>query len=302
MFAIRDSEEPEDSLDVEDAFPSAPDIAMPIVFDLPSTTTIDVNSSLSKSKTPVQQETQTEKPTNGEEDDVWDFARESPARLSPSKSVFDSPHEQVQETKKPKRRNPVAGIDTAKKSKKPVIHDSPVAIRTKRKQKRRIEESDEENVDVDEVKDMGDCVEVADEFVRVESCSPTKRATIAVEIPSRKSKRSKKKKEPLEEIILVQNVTTTPSPPTSPQKIDIAKTEKPIKAINDTAGNVDISTNQNLVREVTPPVALSKKLPMSPQGVKVATILAKGGRPAYRVGLSRRVNVESLHSYLKKTV
>src|SRR5271156_683157 len=156
MYAIRDSVEPEDSLDVEDAFPSTTDIAMPIVFDLPSTTTIDVNSSLSKSKTPIQQEAETEKRTDGEDDDVWEFAAQSPARLTRSNSVFDTPHEEVQQAKKRKRRNSVAAIDSVRKSKKPVIPDSPVAIRSKRKPKRRIEESDEENLDIEEVKEIGD--------------------------------------------------------------------------------------------------------------------------------------------------
>ena len=129
---------------------------------------------------------------------------------------------------------------------------------------------------------------------------------VAVEIPSKSRRTSSRRKKPLKQISVVGNFST---PNTSPVKFS-SKTPEPLQLQDD-----DDET-ENVVPAKFPPIA-SPQLPRQPvwqkvgavpaksppRQLNVASILAKSpNRPMCRVGLSRRVNVEPLHGYLKKKV
>jgi len=186
----------------------------------------------------------------------------------------------------------------------------------RRKSSRRIEESDTEEItspepntlDVDEevqkiikltTKSTYPQVDVIDEVILLDS-SPRKRA-IAVEIRTKPPpRRSTKSKKPLEEII-VENI---PTPEPRPPKVPTTQRQDVLMETREDLENVVLAIapstprpkEREMVEVVKPVVEMSPPRPMN-----VASILAKSpNRPAYRVGLSKRVNVEPLHGYLKR--
>jgi hypothetical protein len=139
---------------------------------------------------------------------------------------------------------------------------------------------------------------IIDEIIQIDS-NPRKRA-IAVEIPTKPSRRSSTKaKKPLKEIVLENNPTPDPSPPkpTTAQQSPAVATETHEELENVVLANAPSTPPRKGRGEV-----VSQVLEMSPpRQMNVASILAKSpNRPAYRVGLSKRVNVEPLHGYLKR--
>ena len=180
----------------------------------------------------------------------------------------------------------------------------------KRRRSRRIEESDTEEIEgavpdtleydeePSQLVNLGNTADsqiYIDEVIVMDS-SPRKRA-IAVEIPVKPARRTKGKK-PLNEIVL-DNI---PPPDPSLSKPSTQLQESPALADpceeleNVVLANVPSTPpRERLVQEV-------KQAEMSsPRQMNIASILAKSPkRPAYRVGLSKRVNVEPLHGYLKR--
>jgi hypothetical protein len=139
-----------------------------------------------------------------------------------------------------------------------------------------------------------------DGMVAVKS-NPRKKM-IAVEIPS-KSRRTSRTKTALKEI----DVENIPAPDPSPVKIIIRHvtpepppqfTQNEMQLENVVLANVPQTTPPRQIFQQKTAVAIS-----SPRPMNVASILAKSpNRPMYRVGLSRRVNVEPLHGYLRRNV
>ena len=138
---------------------------------------------------------------------------------------------------------------------------------------------------------------IIDQIILIDS-SPRKRA-IAVEIPTKPSRRSSTKaKKPLKEIVL-ENIPTpdqSPPKPATVQQTPAVATETHEELENVVLANAPSTPPRKGRGEVKQVVELSP-----PRQMNVASILAKSpNRPAYRVGLSKRVNVEPLHGYLKR--
>jgi len=175
---------------------------------------------------------------------------------------------------------------------------------------RRIEESETEEIESavpDALEDSDEASQLAigtdttesqitsHEVIVIDS-SPRKRA-VAVEIPVKRSQRTKSKK-PLKEIV-PDNI---PSPDPSPAKVSIqiqetsAPTEPPEELENVVLANAASTPPRETVTE-----KVKRNETSPPRQMNVASILAKSpNRPVYRVGLSKRVNVEPLHGYLKR--
>jgi hypothetical protein len=135
----------------------------------------------------------------------------------------------------------------------------------------------------------------------------SRKSTIAVEIPS-KPRRKSRHKTPLEEIV-IENLIT---PETSPQKPNFKANKRqrsPLPSQDDSPAENEVEIVQDMIVPPTTPVKHSVHesvekvgaMMSPPRQLNVASILAKSpNRPMYRVGLSRRVNVEPLHGYLKR--
>ena len=324
MFAIRDSQEPEDPLEDADIFPVSPTAPAtdptPISFDLPSTTSAATQppSSTSiqtqKSQTPVNTKAKPAKRRRTVDDDgvgeghdsIWEFPSDTPARATRrSKTVVVETLNnaiEVEESpvaRKSKRRNSLSVVSevvvTGRNTRQsPIINNASRKLRTSR----RIDESDTEEItspepntlDVDEqvqeiIKLTTHSTDpppvIIDEIIPIDS-NPRKRA-IAVEIPTKPPRRSSTKaKKPLKEIVLENIPTPDPSHP------------KPVTAQQ----SPTVATEMH---EELENVVLANAPSTPPRQMNVASILAKSpNRPAYRVGLSKRVNVEPLHGYLKR--
>ena len=208
------------------------------------------------------------------------------------------------------------------------LEESPAIRRKRQKLAQRIEDSDDDDPVAQKTaeKRIGtrlegsrpDSIEIYMDELVVGDTSPRKRL-VAVEIPSKKQgtvKRGRPKK-PLEEVTAVENtlncdvqrrLTPVPTPPTSFS----SRPEIPPSPEIGTA-NVEKEDIENVVLakvptkdadlSQTPREPIHKRGPVmsTERPMNVATILAKSPiRPLYRVGLSRRVNIEPLHGYLKR--
>jgi hypothetical protein len=137
--------------------------------------------------------------------------------------------------------------------------------------------------------------------------SSSRKSIIAVEIPS-KPRRKSRHKTPLEEIV-IENLIT---PETTPQKPNFnanIRQNIPLASHDDPPAEDEVDNVENVIVPPTTPVKRSAQesvekvgaMMSPPRQLNVASILAKSpNRPMYRVGLSRRVNVEPLHGYLKR--
>ena len=145
-------------------------------------------------------------------------------------------------------------------------------------------------------------VNQVDDIITANS-SPRKQF-IAVEILSKSKPNPRvRNSPPLKEIAVEENIPTRDS---SPDK-SLPRQVTPEPVLKRTAHEDE----ENVVLANVPPITPSRQavrekvaVSMSPaRPMNVASILAKSpNRPIYRVGLSRRVNVEPLHGYLKKNV
>jgi len=219
----------------------------------------------------------------------------------------------------PKRMDRAGSVD---------LEESPAIRRKRQKSAQRIEDLDDDDLVAQKTAEQGlgrrsegsrpDSIEIyMDELVAGDT-SPRKRL-VAVEVPSKKQAKVKRgrPKKPLEEITAVENTLNcdvqrrlTPVP--APTSSFSSRPEIPPYPAND-AANVEKEDTENVVlakvpaKDVdfpqTPGEPIDKIAPAMPAGqpMNVATILAKSPiRPVYRVGLSRRVNIEPLHGYLKR--
>ena len=196
--------------------------------------------------------------------------------------------------------------------------ESPIRPR-KRNSRRYIDESDtEEEIDavepenpfVDRKPSIGAHKELTRAPPRVDDHSNPRKTTIAVEIKSNPQRKSKVRS-PLDEV-LVENVHTsepscanfvsktgqsqrTPEPPHIKSMINDEREPENVILVNSPPS----PAVQLPVRET---VERRGATASPPRHMNVAAILAKSpSRPAYRVGLSKRVNIESLHRYLKRS-
>ena len=196
-----------------------------------------------------------------------------------------------------------------------------------------VEESDAEggNDDVDEAvegEDVGQDLaetqqtdiiaedEEQQETIPVRSTSRKRFTNIIVEIPPRPSRNKKSRRQTLEEIPFQNtNADILNTPETSPEKLlPVASRHiTPATIANEPAPSQDLE-NVVLANVPTAPKANSSKNALDKEATEqtqimtptkstgIAKILAKSpNRPMYRVGLSRRVNVEPLHGYLKRS-
>lgn len=143
-------------------------------------------------------------------------------------------------------------------------------------------------------------------FEDILAVSSARKSTIAVEVPFKQCRKSRHKI-PLEEVAIQTLIT----PETSPQKLnfkDNTRQSTPIKAVDSSADGevekvaiVKFQPTTPVKRTMEESVEKSAIAMSPPRQLNVASILAKSpNRPMYRVGLSRRVNVEPLHGYLKR--
>jgi hypothetical protein len=177
------------------------------------------------------------------------------------------------------------------------------------------------------------------DVITVEQNPSPKKANVVVEVPSRPTRNTKKKR-PLTEIDPTNIIPTAPRqaklikpnsrsaketfvlPPNEETSTkDTSRDDTSMNDIEDIASNdviadeIELSNKPDTedVALVTVPVPATPPAPTTtesavtkgtsqPRGYKnVAHILAKSpNRPMYRVGLSRRMNIEPLHGYLKK--
>lgn len=267
------------------------------------------------------------------EGDVWDFPIDSPAQTSRRSTTMNERNtkskkgrskgmEEVSVTSKSARRNSTTSVNKRSATREAVrgssveTDESP-RIPRKRKLTRQIEDSDTERIESPgpEFQELDEDLFVftkenyrvhLDEIVTIDS-NPRKHM-VTVEIPS-KLKLPSRTKTALEEI-MVDNILTPdkeeiPTPDTSPVKsIPSQNTPEPRRPSQTTATELENVVLENA--PPTPPRCTEEKIavPMSPaRPMNIASILAKSpNRPMYRVGLSRRVNIEPLHGYLKKNV
>jgi hypothetical protein len=127
--------------------------------------------------------------------------------------------------------------------------------------------------------------------------SSIRKQVIAVEIPLRR-RHASITKEPLKEIVR-ENIPD--QDPSAVDSISRQRTPEP----HHTQATTELENVVLVNVQKTPPrrsVQGKIAVSMSPaRPLNVASILAKSpNRPVYRVGLSKRVNVEPLHGYLKK--
>ena len=132
--------------------------------------------------------------------------------------------------------------------------------------------------------------------------SNPRKKLIAVEIPS-KSRRISRTKTALKEI----DVENIPTPDPSPVKtITRHVTPEPLPQFTHNEDQLENVVLANVPQTTPPRQIVQEKMAVaisSPRPMNVASILAKSpNRPMYRVGLSRRVNVEPLHGYLRRNV
>jgi hypothetical protein len=142
-------------------------------------------------------------------------------------------------------------------------------------------------------------------FDDILAISSSRKSTIAVEVPSKPRRRSRHKT-PLEEVA-IQNLITPETSPQKPNFKDNAPQSSPNEVMESAEDEVDNVAVVNLppttpVKRTMQESVEKAAIAMSPpRQLNVASILAKSpNRPMYRVGLSRRVNVEPLHGYLKR--
>jgi hypothetical protein len=327
MLSIRDSVEPEDWI-ADDTFkddspptnPVPPPIhTTPIVFDLLSTTSVLPSSTAAQ----TQLSKTSRRWNNHEEDciavapvDIWDFPTDSPASARRNVPVDESPRFTT------KRRNSLTAIDgrpsTPKRGDRAGsvdLEESPAIRRKRRKSAQRIDDSDDDVMEVkpreSKAKNGGREEIHVDELIVVDA-SPKKKL-VAVEIPTKRQAKAKrgKGKRPLEEIVIADNIVdveaATPIP--SPTKSARPRYQTPPLAKDvvildeEELENVVLTTVVKKSVELPPPQPVEKSAPATSavRPTNVASILAKSpSRPAYRVGLSRRMNVEPLHGYLKR--
>ena len=339
MLSIRDSVEPEDSFEdgTLPPYPEPPPIeANPVVFDLPSTASGQPSSTTTQGELPKsanrQRNYHPDEYLTGPLIDISGLSSESLAQAS-----FTKRSPQVGESAlvgTMGRRNSMTAIDVPTTPKRMDrassvdLEESPAIRRKRQKSAQRIEDSDNDDV-VDQKKaekglvrpsggGRGDQIEVyMDESVAGDS-SPRK-LLVAVEIPSKKQAKAKRGrlKKPLGEITAAENtsnrdlqarLTPVPTPLTSfpprPQTppspaTDVANVEKE-DIENVVLGKVPAKAVE---LEYTPHGPIEKMAPVmsAVRPMNVATILSKSPtRPSYRVGLSRKVNIEPLHGYLKR--
>jgi hypothetical protein len=322
MLSIRDSVEPEDWIE-DDTFnedsptdPVPPPIdATPIVFDLPSTTSV-----LHSSTTAQPQHSKTSPRRNHQPDDclavapvdIWDFPTDSQASTKRNLPADESPRIST------KRRNSLTAIgappSTPKRGDRAGsvdLEESPAIRRKRRKSAQRIDDSGDDAVEVKPKKGKarkGTREEVVDEVIAGDA-SPRKKF-VAVEIPTKKQAKAKrgKAKKPLEEIVIAENIETeTPIPvpkKSAPPRYQTPPLTKDVVILDEEElENVVLTTVVEKPVELPPPQPAEKSAPAMSivRPTNVASILAKSpNRPVYRVGLSRRLNVEPLHGYLKR--
>ena len=123
-----------------------------------------------------------------------------------------------------------------------------------------------------------------------------------VEIPIRPSRKARAKT-PLQEIVVENIPTPEPNATTSPA--DPIKCQFTTQDVNRKDAEIVALDGVGSPDTLLPPVSQPfKAIAISPlRNKNVATILGKSPhRPIYRVGLSKRVNIEPLHGYLKKNL
>jgi hypothetical protein len=328
MLSIRDSVEPKEWVE-DDAFKDSspptdhappPIDATPIVFDLPSTTSV-----LPSSTTAQTQLSKTNRRRNNHADDcitvapvdIWDFPTDSPASTKRNVPVDESPRTTT------KRRNSLTAIDVPPNTPKRGdragsldLEESPAIRRKRRKSAQRIDDSDDDVVEVKPKKGKskkGSREEVhVDELVTGDA-SPRKKF-VAVEIPTKKQAKAKrgKSKKPLEEIVIAENIidveAATPissAKNSAPRRYQTPPLAKDVVILyeEELENVVRTTVVEKRVELPRPPQQIEKSAPAmsAVRPTNVASILSKSpNRPVYRVGLSRRMNVEPLHGYLRR--
>lgn len=312
--------------------------ATPITFDLPSTTsgpteTSSTSNPTQKAKTPIINDPRNlKRPRSVGVDgvidlaeDIWNFPVETPARPAHTRNTRsrgrESTAEETPPTKRVSRRHSITTIDdgsvrrSTRRSSCLIDDESPIISR----RRRAVQDDDECELEspvsrrmtaVEQTTPMSLKWSHPSESREVENTvkfeSP-RRLVVAVEITSR-PRRNLRSKIPLEEIVAenipasepspiksVANIKERPPPPEIPPESKSACSD--IHDVVDRVSNVAASSPPQLMQEQP-----LKEVVLSPPRYKnVASILAKSPhRPLYRVGLSRRVNIESLHGYLKK--
>src|SRR5436190_4872019 len=174
MFSIRDSAEPEDSLENENSLPSSPPgppallpiQLTPITFDLPSITSVSMYPSSiitrsQKSNSPAKKSTKRRKTMDytvnvkvNTDSDVWEFPIDSPARTSKRSTTMNERTtrgnlkrmEEASPVYKTKRRNSTtpasecSGTRDHGRGSSVGIEESPRMLPVKRKSTRQIED------------------------------------------------------------------------------------------------------------------------------------------------------------------
>jgi hypothetical protein len=326
MHSIRDSIEPEDSFgnDIIQVCPDPPPIdASPITFDLPSTTSAPHSTTVQTQLTSGQRNHHSHDCIPVATGDIWDLPTNSSVFSKQTGEIDESPL--VVRTRG--RRNSMSAMDMQStpprtdRASSVDLEESPAIRRKRRRLAHLIDDSDDDGK-VEQKKAKGsreDPIEVqVDELLGVGTS--LRKRFVAVEIPSKMQPKAKAKrgraKKPLDEIVVAQNIASvdverTMAPIPSPTKSAPSRRQTPPPPTTDIT-NADNEDLENVVftkvpakpAELRPPEPIDKTAPtMSPVRPKnVASILAKSpNRPFYRVGLSRRVNVEPLHGYLKRT-
>lgn len=314
--------------------------ATPIIFDLPSTMSgtqpspnqISNTSIVTDAKHPTGRKTR-EDDANGmteAAEHICNFPVDAPDRKSKrskirsAKSTKEDAIQKETKSVKPstKRRSSVPPLSDSPIPERRIRHssagpESPIRPR-KRKPRRYVGESDtEEEIDavepenpfVDKKSSTGSQKELARAPLRLGDRSNPRKPTIAVEITSNPQRKSKVRL-PLEEVLVENAHTPEPNCANLVSKPNQSqRTPEPphIKAMVN-----DEREPENVVLvdlPPSPPIQLPVRETAERRGVtaspprhmNVAAILAKSpSRPAYRVGLSKRVNIESLHRYLKR--
>jgi hypothetical protein len=296
--------------------------------------------------------------------DSWEFPVESPPLKRGRRTRRSSVSPEV--TARITRRNSIAGVEGIGRDES---DEAPVVPRKRKITKHRVESDTEEimsqkDKELDEEivgkkrkatrkdDDVKKVEEEEGDVIAVEQSPSSKKASVAIEVPSKPARKTKKKR-PLTEID-PENIITTEARQARPFKLNSRsaketsvrpskeETSKNDTSENDTSENdtskddnskddvfkndLEDSTSQDILADIelsnepdtkdvalvtvqpTPPAptaqeskAVAKGM-SPPRGYKnVAHILAKSpNRPMYRVGLSRRMNIEPLHGYLKK--
>jgi hypothetical protein len=328
VLSIRDSVEPEDSM--EDELPndilllkSPPvdfSLASPITFDIPSTTSGETTSSNTCKSSKRARSVGLDRSRDG----IWDVQFDSP-------DVARAVDEDTPTGKKKTRRHSMVTIPDlsttrSTRSNSRLVEESPTITR-KRRVVINIDDEEELNAEGDSTlnediqgtlseeievaKEKSDLTRNQDVENLIVETSPRK-LIMAVEIPRRKRKAQSTV---LEEI----DVANIPAPEIKPkvqrQRIRDPPLPQPESEDSKPEPEPEPDTNDNLqhdsedvesaqtVRCAKPAPSEPRQTTLSPSHHKnVSMILNKSPhRPIYRVGLSRRVQIESLHSYLKKT-